>query len=147
MKRILPRSRYGQRWQAETTNSMLKRLLGSSLRARSYWSQCRELILRALTLNTMILRQPKVFDRAGSYRFEDRKRLELRQLVARQALMNIAEESIVPKRVAFRGLQTADTHSSSACKHFATAPRAWAESVSAPIADRRSCQSHEPRTP
>lgn len=65
MKRILPRSRYGQRWQAETTNSMLKRLLGASLRARSYWSQCRELILRALTLNTMILRQPKVFDRAG----------------------------------------------------------------------------------
>lgn len=69
MKRILPRSRYGQRWQAETTNSMLKRLLGASLRARSYWSQCRELILRALTLNTMILRQPKVFDRAGHFTF------------------------------------------------------------------------------
>jgi Transposase DDE domain len=64
MKRVLPRSRYGQRWQVETTNSMLKRLLGSSLRARSYWSQCRELILRALTLNTMILRRRKVFDRA-----------------------------------------------------------------------------------
>src|SRR5262245_40800999 len=64
MRRVLPRSRYGQRWQAETTNSMLKRLLGSSLRARTYWSQCRELLLRALTLNTMILRRRRVFDRA-----------------------------------------------------------------------------------
>jgi hypothetical protein len=69
MKRVLPRSRYGQRWQAETTNSMLKRLLGSSLRARTYWSQCRELILRALTLNTMILRRRQVFDRAGHSTF------------------------------------------------------------------------------
>jgi hypothetical protein len=65
MKRVLPRSRYGQRWQVETTNSMLKRLLGSALRARTYWSQCRELVLRALTLNVMILRRRKVFDRAG----------------------------------------------------------------------------------
>jgi Transposase DDE domain len=64
MKRVLPRSRYGQRWQVETTNSMLKRLLGSALRARTYWSQCRELVLRALTLNIMILRRRKVFDRA-----------------------------------------------------------------------------------
>jgi hypothetical protein len=55
MKRVLKRSRYGQRWQAETTNSMLKRLLGSALRARTYWSQCRETILRGITLNVMIL--------------------------------------------------------------------------------------------
>jgi hypothetical protein len=65
MKRVLPHSHYSQRWQVETTNSMLKRLLGSALRPRSYWSQCRELLLRALTLNTMILRRRKVFDRAG----------------------------------------------------------------------------------
>jgi Transposase DDE domain len=65
MLRVLPRSRYGQRWQSETVNSMLKRLLGSALRARSYWSQCRETVLRALTLNVMILRRRKVFDRAG----------------------------------------------------------------------------------
>jgi len=64
MKRVLPRSRYGQRWQAETTNSMLKRLLGSALRARKYWSQCREIALRALTLNVMILRRREVFNRA-----------------------------------------------------------------------------------
>lgn len=50
-------TRYGQRWQVETVNSMLKRLMGSSLRARSYFSQCRELCLRALTLNVMILRR------------------------------------------------------------------------------------------
>ena len=54
-----------QRWQVETVNSMLKRLLGSALRARSYWSQCREILLRAITLNIMILRQRKGFYRAG----------------------------------------------------------------------------------
>lgn len=64
MKRVLKHSRYGQRWQVETVNSMLKRLLGSALRARTYWSQCRETNLRGLTLNVMILRRPKVFDRA-----------------------------------------------------------------------------------
>ncbi len=47
--------RYGQRWQAETTISMIKRLLGSALTARRYWSQCREITLRAITLNVMIL--------------------------------------------------------------------------------------------
>jgi hypothetical protein len=55
MHKHLKQSRYGQRWQAETVNSMLKRLLGAAVRARCYWSRCRELILRALTLNTMIL--------------------------------------------------------------------------------------------
>jgi hypothetical protein len=65
MKHILPRSQYGQRWQAETTNSMLKRLLGSALRARNYWSQCRETVLRGITLNIMILRRRQLFDRAG----------------------------------------------------------------------------------
>jgi len=48
-------TRYGQRWQVETVNSMLKRLLDSALRARNYWSQFREMLLRALTLNIMIL--------------------------------------------------------------------------------------------
>ena len=46
---------YGQRWQVETVNSMVKRVLGSALRARSYWSQCRELMLRFLAHNVMIL--------------------------------------------------------------------------------------------
>jgi hypothetical protein len=69
MLRVLPRSRYGQRWQGETVNSMLKRHLGSALRARSYWSQCRETVLRALTLNVMILRRREVFDRATQKHF------------------------------------------------------------------------------
>lgn len=56
MKSRLHLTRYSQRWQVETVNSMLKRLLGSALRARSYWSQCREIFLRAITLNIMILR-------------------------------------------------------------------------------------------
>ena len=46
---------YGQRWQVETVNSMLKRNLGSFLRARTYWSQCREMMLRLFTHNIMIV--------------------------------------------------------------------------------------------
>ncbi|MCE9603941.1 MAG: transposase, partial [Planctomycetia bacterium] len=38
-------TRYGQRWQIETVNSMLKRLMGSALRARTRDSQDRELRL------------------------------------------------------------------------------------------------------
>jgi Transposase DDE domain len=49
------RRQYGQRWQVETVNSMIKRRLGSALRARSYWSQCREIILRVITHNVMIV--------------------------------------------------------------------------------------------
>lgn len=54
-------TRYTQRWQVETVHSMLKRLLGSSLRARTYWSQCRETTLRAITHNVMILKRTQVF--------------------------------------------------------------------------------------
>jgi hypothetical protein len=49
------KTRYGQRWQVETMISMLKRLLGSALRARRHWSRCREIMLRVITLNVMIL--------------------------------------------------------------------------------------------
>ena len=55
MARRFDRSTYGQRWQVETAFSMMKRCLGSSLRARSYWSQCRETMLRVITHNVMIL--------------------------------------------------------------------------------------------
>jgi hypothetical protein len=50
------KSKYGQRWQVETVNSMIKRRLGSALRARKYQSQCRETVLRAITYNVMIVR-------------------------------------------------------------------------------------------
>lgn len=50
-----PKTLYGQRWQVETVMSMLKRNLGSSLRARTYWSQSREILLRIFTHNAMIV--------------------------------------------------------------------------------------------
>jgi hypothetical protein len=55
MKQRFPKRKYGQRWQIETVHSMIKRTLGAALRARSYWSQSREIVLKALTLNVMIL--------------------------------------------------------------------------------------------
>ena len=46
---------YGQRWQVETVNSMLKRNLGSALRARTARCRSKELLLRVITHNLMIL--------------------------------------------------------------------------------------------
>jgi Transposase DDE domain len=50
-----PRKLYSQRWQIETVFSMLKRRLRSALTARRFHSQCRELNLKVLALNIMIL--------------------------------------------------------------------------------------------
>jgi predicted RNA binding protein YcfA (HicA-like mRNA interferase family) len=47
---------YGQRWQIETLNSVVKRRLGSFLRARSYWAQMREMRLRLFAHNVMVVR-------------------------------------------------------------------------------------------
>ena len=57
MKRHLSESRYGQRWQVETVNSMIKRLSGEVVNARNYWRRCRLLLLKTLTHNISILRQ------------------------------------------------------------------------------------------
>ena len=46
---------YGQRWQAESGFSRNKRLLGSALRARRWPDQKREILLRVLTHNLMLL--------------------------------------------------------------------------------------------
>ena len=46
---------YGQRWQVECTNSMLKRLLGENVLSRSRHTIDREVFLRILTLNLMIV--------------------------------------------------------------------------------------------
>lgn len=46
---------YGQRWQVETVNSMLKRNLGSACRARTPGGRKRDMLLRAITHNVMIL--------------------------------------------------------------------------------------------
>jgi transposase len=50
-----PKEQYGQRWQVETSFSMLKRLLNSSLRSRRRYAIDREILLRVLTLNLMII--------------------------------------------------------------------------------------------
>lgn len=46
---------YGQRWMIETLNSMFKKRLGSFLRARTYQSQMREIMLRLFSFNVLIL--------------------------------------------------------------------------------------------
>ncbi len=55
MLKNFPKKTYGQRWQIETTFSMLKRLLGSSLRSRKRYAIDREIVLRVLTINLMII--------------------------------------------------------------------------------------------
>jgi hypothetical protein len=52
-----PIAEYGQRWQVETSFSMLKRLLGSALRAHRAKALNREIFLRVLTINLMIIRR------------------------------------------------------------------------------------------
>lgn len=46
---------YGQRWQAETVMSMLKRNLGHAVSSRRYHHQNRDLLLHCITHNAMIL--------------------------------------------------------------------------------------------
>jgi hypothetical protein len=47
--------KYGQRWQAESGFSMFKRRIGAVVFARTYWTQCQELLLKAITYNVMLL--------------------------------------------------------------------------------------------
>ena len=62
----LHQTRYGQRWQAETVISMIKRRTGSALAAHGHWRQHRAAMLKVLTHNIMILKSlPNVFYRAG----------------------------------------------------------------------------------
>ena len=46
---------YGQRWQAESGFSRLKRVLGSTVRAVTWANQRKELLLRCITYNLMLL--------------------------------------------------------------------------------------------
>lgn len=46
---------YGQRWQAETGFSMIKRCLADTVQGRTYWSQCREVWLLVITYNILLL--------------------------------------------------------------------------------------------
>ena len=47
---------YRKRPQVETVFSMLKRNLGSALRGRSHWSRFRDMLLRVITHNIMLIR-------------------------------------------------------------------------------------------
>ena len=47
--------RYGQRWQAESGFSMFKRRVGAVVHARTYWTQCEDLLLKAITYNVMLI--------------------------------------------------------------------------------------------
>jgi hypothetical protein len=49
------RKSYGQRWQVETVNSLVKRNLSSASRSRGAWGRKRDLLLRAITHNLMIV--------------------------------------------------------------------------------------------
>ena len=46
---------YGQRWQIESGFSRNERLLGSALRARKWGNQKKEILMRVLTRNLMLL--------------------------------------------------------------------------------------------
>ncbi|WP_408015437.1 transposase [Sabulicella rubraurantiaca] len=50
-----PRATYNQRWHAESGFSQHKRRLGSALTARGDHAQARELVLRVLTHNLILL--------------------------------------------------------------------------------------------
>ena len=66
MRTHFDKETYGQRWQVETVFSMIKRNFGSALRARTYWSQNREMMMLAITHNlAIILLIKELFYRAG----------------------------------------------------------------------------------
>ncbi len=75
MKTRFNQKAYRKRPQVESVFSMLKRNLGSALRARSHHGRRRDLLLRALTHNLMLALM-QVFYRAGQESFRH-SRLEL----------------------------------------------------------------------
>jgi len=58
------RDAYRRRSQVETVISMIKRRQGTHVRGKTYYSQCRDLRLMAITHNVMILWRGEVFYRA-----------------------------------------------------------------------------------
>jgi Transposase DDE domain len=58
-RRRADQEHYGQRWQVETVNSMIKRNLGSALRAKTPKGRSMELLLRVVTHNVMIVAKVK----------------------------------------------------------------------------------------
>ena len=66
MRTEFDKETYGQRWQVETVFSMIKRNFGETVNARTYWAQCREMMLLVLTHNiAVILLVKELFYRAS----------------------------------------------------------------------------------
>lgn len=61
MRTHFARKTYGQRWQVETVMSMIKRNQGDTVYARTYWAQCRDMMLMVLTHNIAIILLIKSF--------------------------------------------------------------------------------------
>jgi len=57
LRQHFPAKAYGQRWQIETVFSMIKRNLGSALTSRRPFAINREVFLRVITHNLMIIRR------------------------------------------------------------------------------------------
>jgi hypothetical protein len=55
MKTRFNKKAYSKRPQVETVFSMIKRNLGSELRGRTHWSRCRDIMLRVITHNIMLI--------------------------------------------------------------------------------------------
>ena len=76
MRRRFPRALYRQRWHAESAFSRHKRQLGSALTARRTASQQRELVLRVLTHNLMLLKRARSgFQQSTSGSEQDRQHM------------------------------------------------------------------------
>jgi len=73
MKRLLAtkesrkRIGYTQRWQVETIHSMIKRNQGSALGGKSAWSRRRDMFLKVLTHNVMVLRRGSRHSRSEAF--------------------------------------------------------------------------------
>jgi len=55
MRTHFDKNTYGQRWQVETVMSMIKRNLSEELKSKTYWAQCREMMIKAFAHNIMIV--------------------------------------------------------------------------------------------
>ena len=55
MKEHFDHESYGQRWQVETVYSMINRNLTDAVMSKTYWAQCREISLIAITHNLMVI--------------------------------------------------------------------------------------------
>lgn len=71
MQTRFDRAAYRDRVQVETVVSMVKRRLEGFVRGRTAWSQRREIRLKVLTHNVMILLRVEVFYTAGDHSFSE----------------------------------------------------------------------------